>query len=187
MSTHHILSRSHATTDNLTRAELLKAAAVDQMYTFDIGTRTVIVREVSDHLTVTGRFMSHSWGCSIQLWARNKHGKVQAAAESSVVIDDQRGGNIASRTKQFRTGELLWTHTADPVSQHSITPELDTYIASRDEAVYQLKKDLEVDNRDALQTIWVLTSPGQDFTPIRFGGLTDAVTHITANLPGANK
>ena len=74
--------------------------------------------------------MSHFWGCSIQLWARNKHGKIQAAAESSVVIDDQRGGNIASRIKQFRTGELLWTHTADPVSQHSITPELDTFIAS---------------------------------------------------------
>jgi hypothetical protein len=187
MSTHHILSRSHATTDNLTRAELLKAAAIDQMYTFTIGTRTVTVREVSDHLTVTGRFMSHSWGCSIQLWARNKHGKIQAAAESSVVIDDQRGGNIASRIKQFRTGELLWTHTADPVSQHSITPELDSFIASRDELVYQLKKELEIDHRDALNTIWVLTSPGQDFTPIRFAGLTAAVTHITANLPGANK
>ena len=103
------------------------------MYTFQIGTRTVTVREVSEHLTVTGRFMSHSWGCSIQLWARNKHGKIQAAAESSVVIDDQRGGNIASRIKQFRTGELLWTHTADPVSQHSITPELDTFIASGQE------------------------------------------------------
>jgi hypothetical protein len=31
----------------------------------------------------------------------------------------------------------------------------------------------------------MLTSPGQDFTPIRFAGLTTAVTHITANLPGA--
>jgi hypothetical protein len=187
MSTHHILSRAHATTDNLTRAELLKAAAVDQMYTFDIGTRTVAVREVSEHLTVTGRFMAHSWGCSIQLWARNKHGKIQAAAESSVVIDDQRGGNIVCRIKQFRTGELLWTHTADPVSQHRISPELDTFIGAGPEVVYQLKKELEIDNRDALKTIWVLTSPGQDFTPIRFASLPGAVTHITANIPGANK
>lgn len=187
MSTHHLLSRAHATTGNLTRAELLKVAAVDQMYTFEIGTRTVTVRDVSHQLTVTGRFMAHSWGCSVQLWARNKHGKIQAAAESSVVIDDQRGANIASRIKQFRTGELLWTQTADPVSQHSITPELDTFIATGHEVVYQLKKELEIDHRDALKTVWVLTSPGQDFTPIRFAGLTGAVTHITANLPGANK
>jgi hypothetical protein len=187
MSTHHILSRSHATTDNLVRAELLKAAAIDKMYTFDIGTRTVIVRDVSDHLTVTGRFMSHYWGCSIQLWARNKHGKIQAAAESSVVIDDQRGGNVASRIKQFRTGELLWTHNADPVSQHSITPDLDTYIATHGESIFQLNKQLEIDNRDALNTIWVLTSPGEDFTPIRFVGLTGAATYISAHLPGAKK
>ena len=120
MSTHHISQPTHHHTDNLARAELLQAAAIDQMYTFQIGTRTVTVRDVSDDLTVNGRFMSHYWGCSIQLWARNKHGKIQASAESSVVIDDQRGGYIASRIKQFRTGELLWTHTAEPVNQHRI-------------------------------------------------------------------
>lgn len=187
MSIHHISMRTHTVVDNLTRAQRLQDAAVDQMYTFQIGTRAVTVRDVSDDLTVNGRFMSHFWGCSIQLWARNKHGKIQAAAESSVVIDDQRGGNIASRIKQFRTGQLLWTHTADPVSQHSITPELDTFIATSGESVFQLDKQLEIDNRDALNTIWVLTAPGQDFTPVRFSDLLAAVTYITANLPGANR
>ena len=186
MSTHHILSRSHATPDNLTRAELLKAAAVDQMYTFDIGTRTVIVREVSDHLTVTGRFMSHSWGCSIQLWARNKHGKIQAAAESSVTINDHQGGYIASRIKQFRTGELLWTNTAEPVSGHKIQPALDTFLAAGHDITYQLRGEYEFSPHD-IQRVWILTAPGHEFTPIRFDGLTAAVTYINTNLTGAHK
>ena len=156
------------------------------MYTFQIGTRTVHRRDVSEDLTVTGRFMAHAWGCSIQLWARNKHGKIQAAAESSVVIDDQRGGNIASRIKQFRTGELLWTHTADPVSQHTIKPELDTFIAAGDEVVYQLRAKYELSASD-IERVWILTAPGQDFTPMRFDGLSAAVTYINANLGGAHK
>ena len=132
MSIQHMLHRRHHHTSNLARAERLQDAAVDQMYTFQIGTRAVTVRDVSDDLTVNGRFMSHFWGCSIQLWARNKHGKIQASAESSVIIDDQRGGYIASRIKQFRTGELLWTHTAEPVNQHRIESAVcDTYIAVR--------------------------------------------------------
>jgi hypothetical protein len=187
MSTPHLLSRARRHASNLARGELLKAAAIDQMYTFQIGTRAVTVREVSDDLTVTGRFMSHHWGCSIQLWARNKHGKIQAAAESSAVIDDQRGGYIASRIKQFRTGELLWTHTAEPVNQHRIEPVLDTYIAAGAELVYQLNKDLDVDSCADITPVWTLTSPGTDFTTVQFPGLTAAVTYITTHLPGANK
>jgi hypothetical protein len=187
MSTPHLLSRARRHASNLARGELLKAAAIDQMYTFQIGTRAVTVREVSDDLTVTGRFMSHHWGCSIQLWARNKHGKIQAAAESSVVIDDQRGGYIASRIKQFRTGELLWTHTAEPVNQHRIEPVLDTYIASGAELVYELSKSFDVDSYDAVTPVWTLTCPGTDFVAVEFPTLAASFDYITANLPGANK
>jgi hypothetical protein len=187
VSTHHLPHRAQPSTDNLVRAERLAATAIDQMYRFEIGTHTVHVDEVSDDFTVTGRFMAHSWGASIQLWARNKRGKIQAAAESSVVIDDQHGGAISARIKQFRTGDLLWTHTANPVSQHRITPELDTYLATHGESIYQLDKQLDIDSRDALQTIWVLTSPGEDFTPIRFASLAAASAHIGATLPGAVK
>jgi hypothetical protein len=31
--------------------------------------------------------MTHSWGNSIQLWARNKHGHIHAAVESSAAMD----------------------------------------------------------------------------------------------------
>lgn len=188
MSTPHLLHRTHHHISNLARAELLQAAAVDQMYTFQIGTRSVTVRDVSDDLTVTGRFMDHSWGCSIQLWARNKHGNIQAAAESSVIIDDQRGGYIASRIKQFRTGELLWTHTADPVNQHRISSaDRDTYLASGPELVYQLTKSYDIDNAEGVTPIWTLTCPGSDFVPVEFPTLAASFDHITANLPGGNK
>ena len=187
MSIHHISMRTHTDVDNLTHAQRLQDAAVDQMYTFQIGTRAVTVRDVSDDLTVNGRFMSHFWGCSIQLWARNKHGKIQASAESSVVIDDQRGGYIASRIKQFRTGELLWTHTAQPVNQHRIEPVCDTYIAAGPDLVYQLSKHFDIDSCDAVTPVWTLTCPGTDFAPVQFAALAPAFGYITAYLPGANK
>jgi hypothetical protein len=187
MSTPHLLHRTHHHTSNLARAELLQAAAIDQMYTFQIGTRSVTVRDVSDDLNVNGRFSSHHWGCSIQLWARNKHGKIQASAESSVIIDDQRGGYIASRIKQFRTGELLWTHTAEPVNQHRIEVGCDTYLASGPELVYQLSKHFDVDTRDGVTPVWTLTCPGSYFVPVEFATLAASFDYITANLPGANK
>jgi hypothetical protein len=187
MTIPHISIRTHASIDNLTRAQRLKDAAVDQMYRFEIGCRAVTVRDVSDQLTVTGRFMSHCWGCSIQLWARNKHGKIQAAAESTVVIDDQRGAGIDSRIKQFRTGELLWTHTAEPVNQRRIEPELATYVAASGETIYQLREEFEFDRRDNITHLWVLTCPGHDVTALRFPDLADAVAYITTNVPGANK
>jgi hypothetical protein len=188
MSTPHLLHRTHHHTNNLARAELLQAAAIDQMYTFQIGTRPVTVHDVSDDLTVNGRFSSHHWGCSIQLWARNKHGKIQASAESSVIIDDQRGGYIASRIKQFRTGELLWTHTAEPVNQHRIdSADRDTYLASGPELVYQLSKHYDLDSAEGVTPIWTLTCPGSYFVPVQLPTLTASFDYITAHLPGANK
>lgn len=188
MSTPHLLHRTHHHINNLARAELLQAAAIDQMYTFQIGTRPVTVCDVSDDLTVNGRFSSHHWGCSIQLWARNKHGKIQASAESSVIIDDQRGGQIASRIKQFRTGELLWTHTAEPVNQHRIdSADRDTYLASGPELVYQLSKHYDLDSAEGVTPIWTLTCPGSYFVPVQFPTLPASFDYITADLPGANK
>jgi hypothetical protein len=191
MSTHHVLTRKRHSIDNLHAAELLKAAAVDHMYTFQVGTRAVTVEEVSDHYDVTGRFMSHSWGCSIQLWAHGKHGNIAAAAESSAAIDELRGANIASRITQFRTGQLLWTHTAEPVSHHVITPELDTFVGSApppNDLVYRLAETNETDwHTQALKPIWILTAPGTDFEPVRFAGLVSAATWITTNLDGGRK
>jgi hypothetical protein len=187
MSTPHLLHRTRHHTPNLARAELLQAAAVDLMYTFQIGTRPVTVAGVSDDLAVNGRFTSHHWGCGIQLWARNNHGKIQASAESSVIIDDQRGGHIASRIKQFRTGELLWTHTAEPVNQHRIEAGCDTYLASGPELVYQLTRHYDIHTRDDVTSVWTLTCPGTYFVPVEFPTLTASFDYITAHLPGADK
>lgn len=178
------LTRRH--TDNLSRAEILKSVAVDKMYSFQTGTRAVPIAGVSEEFAVTGRFMAHAWGCSVQLWARNKHGKIQAAAEASVTINDQQGGYIASRIKQFRTSHLLWTNTAEPVSQHKIEPALDTFLAAGHDVAYQLRAEYEFSASD-IEQVWILSSPGQDFTPMRFDGLSAAVTHINANLGGAHK
>jgi len=186
MTRHSTLARAHTITDNLTRAELLKGAAVDKIYSFQTGTRAITVAGVSEEFTVTGRFMAHTWGCSIQLWARNKHGKIQAAAESSVTINDHQGGYIASRIKQFRTGQLLWTNTAEPVSGHKIQPALDTFLAAGHDITYRLSGEYEFSPHD-IQRVWILTAPGHEFTPIRFDGLTAAVTYINTNLTGAHK
>ena len=105
--------------------------------------------------------MAHAWGCSIQLWARNKHGKIQAAAEASVTINDQQGGYIASRIKQFRTSELLWTNTAEPVSQHKIEPALDTFLAAGHDVAYQLRAGYRVlSQRHRTSVDSYLTRPG---------------------------
>jgi hypothetical protein len=184
--TRHSSTLTHSHTDNLSRADILKSVAVDKMYAFQTGTRAVPVAGVSEEFTVTGRFMAHAWGCSVQLWARNKHGKTQAAAESTVSISDQEGSYIAARIKQFRTGELLWTNTAEPVSHRKIEPALDTFLAAGHDVAYQLRAEYEFSPSD-IEQVWILSSPGQDFTPMRFDGLRAAATYIDAHLAGARK
>ena len=177
------LTRSH--TNNLSRAEILKSVAVDKMYSFQTGTRAVPVAGVSEEFAVTGRFMAHAWGCSIQLWARNKHGKIQAAAESSVTINDQHGGYIASRIKQFRTGELLWTHTAEPVSQHKIDPRWTLHASAGHDVAYQLRRSTSQPR--PRNKCGFLAHPARTSPRSASPGLAAAVTYINANLGGAHK
>jgi hypothetical protein len=164
---------------NVGRAHLLKAAAADHMHRFVTGTRHVTVAGVSEHLTVTGCFMAHAWGASIQLWARGRHGHTHAAAEASVTIDDAHGGYIAARISQFRIGSLLWTHTGDPVSQHPIRAGIDTFIAAAGDVVYQLEKEYDIDDDNPG---WSLTSPGTNVDAAHFPDFIAAASHIMESI-----
>jgi uncharacterized membrane protein len=170
--------------DNITRAERLRAAAVDQMYTFAPGSRAVVVDGVSDQLTVTGCFTAHSWGYGIALAARNKHDIVQAGAEVSV--SDQLGtpcGTIWSRIRHFQAGGLLWTNTAEPLSAAPIRPALQRFLAAAADVVYQLDSDVHTDGPDA-RIVWTLSAPGRDCDAIQFHNLRAAAAHINAAFTG---
>jgi hypothetical protein len=161
--------------DNTAVAERLQSAAIDSLYTFRPGTGPLTVEPISGELEVTARCVEHTWGYSAQLCARDEHGRIHAAAEASV-IDPASGNAIRSRIKQFRTGELLWTHISAPVHDEPITNGANAYIAAAGEHVYQLHH--EYDSR--FRPVWVLTSPGLDLIPERrFAGLPGAVSYIT--------
>ena len=186
MPNQRLRNRPTTATDTLAHAQRLAAIAVDMMYRFVPGTRTVTIEGISEKLTVTGEFIEHWWGQSIQFTARDAHGDVAAAAESSVVLNDRGCGSISSRARQFRTSGMLWTHTGQPVNIASIRPALDSYTASHGEISYRLDKQLH-DHREELKTVWVLSSSRDDFTPIRFAGLVGAVTHLSHTLAGESK
>jgi hypothetical protein len=176
-----------ARADNITRAERLRAVAIDQMYTFTPGSRAVAVDGVSDQLTVTGRFTAHNWGYGIQLAARNKHGVIQASAEAGV--SDELGtpcGTIWSRIRHFQAGGLLWTNTAEPLSDAAIRPSLQRFLAAAADVVYQLDSEVDTDGADA-RIVWTLTAPGHDFDAIQFHHLHAAADHINNTFTGGRK
>jgi hypothetical protein len=169
-------------TDNAAVAQRLKDAAIDSLYSFRPGTGPLTVAPLSGELEVTARFIEHTWGLSAQLWARDEHARIHAAAEASV-IDPRGGSSIQSRIKQFRTGELLWTHIAIPVNREPITTGPNAYIAAAGDYVYQLHQEYDTKFRP----VWLLTSPGLDLIDEerRFAGLPGAVTYINDTLAPA--
>lgn len=187
MPNQRLRNRATTPTDTLAQAARLAAIAVDMMYRFVPGTRTVTLDGISEEFTVTGEFLEHWWGQSIQFTARDARGDVAAAAEASVVLNDRGCGSISSRARQFRTSGTLWTHTGQPVNIRSIRPALDSYTATHGQTTYRLDKQLHHDHRDVLKTAWVLSSSRDDFTPIRFAGLVGAVTYISNALAGEPK
>jgi len=170
-------------TDNAAVAQRLKSAAVDALYSFRPGTGPLTVAPISGELDVTARFIQHTWGLSAQVWARDEHARIHAAAEASV-IDPTGGASICSRIKQFRTGELLWTHIGIPVNREPITTGPNAYIAAAGDYIYQLHQ--EYDSR--FRPVWLLTTPGLDLIEDerRFAGLPGAITYITDTLRTAH-
>ena len=169
-------------TDNAAVAQRLKDAAVDALYSFRPGTGPLTVAPISNELEVTARFIQHTWGYSAQLWARDENARIHAAAEASV-IDPTGGSTIRSRIKQFRTGQLLWTHIAAPVNQEPIINGPNAYIAAAGEYVYQLHQ--EYDGR--YRPVWLLTTPGLDLLDEerRFAGIPRAVAYIADTFTAA--
>jgi hypothetical protein len=170
-------------TDNAAVARRLKDAAIDSLYSFRPGTGPLNVAPISGQLEVTARFIAHTWGLSAQLWARDNHARIHATAEASVV-DPAGGSSIQSRIKQFRTGELLWTHIGSPVNREPITTGPNAYIAAAGDYVYQLHQEYDAKFRP----VWLLTTPGLDLIEEerRFAGLPGAITYITDTLAPAH-
>ncbi|MBV8350255.1 MAG: hypothetical protein JOZ49_22905 [Mycolicibacterium sp.] len=165
-------------TDNAAVAQRLKDAAVDSLYTFRPGTRPLSVAPLPHDLEVAARFIEHTWGYSAQLWARDKHARIIAAAEASV-IDPAGGGAIRSRIKQFRTGTLLWTHISAPVNREPIINGPNAYIAAAGDHVYQLHEEYDA----RFRPVWLLSTPGLELVEEqRFAGIPSAISYITDTL-----
>ncbi|MBY0290894.1 MAG: hypothetical protein K2X52_27700 [Mycobacteriaceae bacterium] len=165
-------------TDNAAVAQRLKHAAIDSLHSFRPGTGPLTVAPISGELEVTARFIRHTWGYSAQLWARDERARIQASAEASV-IDPTGDNTIRSRIKQFRTGELLWTHIAAPVNQEPIIAGPNAYIAAAGDHVYQLHQEYDTRYRP----VWLLTTPGLDLLEERrFAGIPSAVAYIADAL-----
>jgi hypothetical protein len=102
-------------------AERLSGITTDSLYTFQPGARELTIATFPEHLHLIGRFTQHSWGVSAQIWARDNDGTLQASAEASAGPLGQVS-SIRPRIKHFRSGALLWTHIATPVSLAPIDP-----------------------------------------------------------------
>jgi hypothetical protein len=92
-------------------AERLSGIASDSLYTFTPGLQQLSIDTFPEDLRLLARFITHDWGISAQIWARDEHGVLQASAEASAGPLDEVS-SIHSRIKHFRSGSLLWTASA---------------------------------------------------------------------------
>lgn len=150
-------------------AERLRGRAIDSLYTFTEGRRTLAP---IDDLTITALFTAHPWGYSTQVHAVDAAGQIQAAAEASAAHPLPAG--IASRIRTFRSGPLTWQHAAARItnsSRDNTTPTL--YVASGAHH-YELRLRLDP---DTLRDYWYLTIDDQPREQ-PFAGAVGATQHV---------
>jgi hypothetical protein len=157
-------------------AERLRGRAIDSLYTFTEGRRTLAP---IDNLTVTVLHTAHPWGYSAQVHAADDN-KIQAAAEATAAHPLPAG--IASRIRTFQSGLLTWHHAAARLTNSSsdtITPTL--YVASGAHH-YELRRRLDLDtSRD----YWYLTVDGQ-LREEPFAGAVGATEYVANQYEAAD-
>lgn len=158
-------------------ANRLRGIAIDKLYTFTPGRQQLSIDTLPEHLDVLARFTTHNWGISAQLWARDEHGILQAAAESSAGHLDTVS-TIRARIKNFRSGALLWTHIGTPISAAPISALGGAIYTTVGRHCYQLTA---VPRLNA-HAIWQLHTDELDTKHPQFAGVDSATTHIAELL-----
>jgi hypothetical protein len=133
-------------------ADRLRGRAIDSLYTFTEGRRTLAPL---DDLTVAVLITAHPWGYSAQVHAVDAAGHIQAVAEATAA--HPLPASIDSRIRTFRSGPLTWQHAAARItnsSRDTTTPAL--YVASGAHH-YELTRHLDI---DTLRESWDLTVDG---------------------------
>ena len=156
-------------------AERLRGIASDSLYTFEPGIRELRVATLPEDTQLIGRFTTHTWGISAQLWARDEQGALQAGAEASAGPID-KVSSIHARITHFRSGPLLWTRAGTPVSLAVTNPtgaDSPTYTAVGRHC-YQLHPEPRID----AHPIWHLTTDDLELEHPLFAGVASAVTYI---------
>ena len=153
-------------------AERLHAIATDLLYSGHTGYRVLHRDDLPEHLTITAHRADLEWGHIAQVWAHNEHGHLQASAEAS-----SRERSITSRIRHFQASGLLWTHTAQPVTDQLLNPrDPRTYIATgRHHYLLSLHPHLDK------APDWHLHTDHTDSGRI-FAGVESATTYITETL-----
>lgn len=120
-------------------AELLRGRAIDSLYTFTEGLRTLAP---IDDLTVTALITAHPWGYSAQVHAA-ADSQLQAAAEATAAHPLPAG--IASRIRTFRSGPLTWHHAAGRITNTGIDHTSQTVFVAAGRHHYQLSRRVDLD------------------------------------------
>ncbi|MBU8814129.1 MULTISPECIES: hypothetical protein [Mycobacteriaceae] len=160
--------------------ERLAAIATDLLYFVEPGHEELHPDGIPDGLTITAHRRNHTWGSTAQVWARDPQGVLQASAESSAAHPDL-GRSISARTRHFRGGGLLWTHTAPVVTDEPINPLDPWSYAAVGRHLYQLRPEYRLDGAP----LWQLRTDDLDTEHPRFAGIDSATTHIAEFLEPA--
>ena len=158
-------------------AQRLAGIAADSLYNFQPGLRTLDLPTFPETLTVTARLSTHPWGISAQAWARDTDGVLHACAEATAGPVDASSA-IHTRIRHFRSGSLLWTQLAGPVSTTAINPAHPQVFTSAGRFTYQLQPE----HRISGHPIWHLHTDEIDQDHPLFAGVDSAVTHIAEYL-----
>ena len=152
-------------------AERLKGLAIDSLYRFTEGHRTLA--PIDGH-TVTALHTTHPWGYSAQLHATDSHGNLHAAAEATATHPLPTA--ISSRIRTFRSGPLAWHNAAARITNDACPDPADrTVFVASGHHHYELSRRLDPAN---LREYWDLRIDGHRHEP-SFAGPTGAAEYVT--------
>jgi len=134
-------------------AQQLQALAIDNLYSFTAGRRTL--PPVEGH-PVTALLTAHPWGYSSQLCACTADGDLLAAAEASAA--HPLPATIPSRITAFQSGPLTWRNAAGAISDDGPAPTAQVVFVAIGEHRYELRRNINPDTR---REHWDLRVDGQ--------------------------
>lgn len=174
-NTIHTTTTPNPTTYHL--AERLKGLAIDSLYDFTAGHRTLA--PIGGH-NVTALHTTHPWGYSAQLRATDPHGTVDAAAEATATHPLPTA--ISSRIRTFRSGPLVWHNAAAHITDNACPdPAGAVVFVATGQHHYELSRRLNPAN---FRDYWDLRIDGQHHEPA-FTGPTGAAEFVTSTTEPA--